>query len=220
MLGYSDSSKDGGIVTSNWELYKAQRALSACSARHSIDWMFFHGRGGTVGRGGGPEFQAIMALNGRSINGKIKITEQGEVISLKYSHKEIALRTMELTTSAMLLKFFDKTNLHKIKVAQHPQWLETMVSLSEQCFAEYRQTVYENPDFVRYYFQATPLREITKMKIGSRPAKRIDTERIGDLRAIPWVFAWTQTRLMLPSWLGTGEALAKAIESQDRAFTP
>ena len=130
MLGYSDSSKDGGIVTSNWELYKAQRALAKCSKKYSIDWMFFHGRGGTVGRGGGPEFQAVMALNGHSINGKIKITEQGEVISLKYSHREIAQRTLELTTSAMLLKYFDKTNLHRIKVANHPQWLESLKTMS------------------------------------------------------------------------------------------
>jgi phosphoenolpyruvate carboxylase len=202
MLGYSDSSKDGGIVTSNWELYKAQRALAKCSKKYSIDWMFFHGRGGTVGRGGGPEFQAVMALNGHSINGKIKITEQGEVISLKYSHKEIAQRTLELTTSAMLLKYFDKTNLHKIKVAGHPQWLETMSVISQDCYEQYRSVVYDDPDLVQYYCQATPLKEITKMKIGSRPAKRTDTERIEDLRAIPWVFAWMQSRHNLPGWLG------------------
>ncbi|MFZ4619361.1 MAG: phosphoenolpyruvate carboxylase [Bacteroidota bacterium] len=202
MLGYSDSSKDGGIVTSNWELYKAQRALSKCSKKHHVDWMFFHGRGGTVGRGGGPEFQAVMALNGHSINGKIKITEQGEVISLKYSHTQIAQRTLELTTSAMLLKYFDKTNLHRIKVAQHPQWLETMAGVSEGCFRSYRRVVYDDPELVRYYFKATPLKEITKMKIGSRPAKRTNTERIEDLRAIPWVFAWMQSRHNLPGWLG------------------
>ncbi|MDD8018620.1 MAG: phosphoenolpyruvate carboxylase, partial [Bacteroidota bacterium] len=109
MLGYSDSSKDGGIIASTWELYKAQRALAKCSTEHRVDWMFFHGRGGTVGRGGGPEFQAIMALSGHSINGKMKITEQGEVISLKYSRKEIAQRSLELTTSAMLLKYFEQT---------------------------------------------------------------------------------------------------------------
>ncbi|MBP9212485.1 MAG: phosphoenolpyruvate carboxylase [Bacteroidetes bacterium] len=202
MLGYSDSSKDGGIVTSNWELYTAQRALSKCSAKHGVDWMFFHGRGGTVGRGGGPEYQAIMALNGHSINGRIKITEQGEVISLKYSHTDIAQRSLELTTSAMMLKFFDKTNLHRIKVAKHPQWLETMSAVSEHCFRQYRSIVYDDPAFVRYYFQATPLKEITKMKIGSRPAKRTNTERIEDLRAIPWVFAWMQSRHNVPGWLG------------------
>ncbi|NUN69720.1 MAG: phosphoenolpyruvate carboxylase, partial [Bacteroidetes bacterium] len=202
MLGYSDSSKDGGIVTSHWELYTAQRALSKCSAKFGVDWMFFHGRGGTVGRGGGPEFQAVMALNGRSINGRIKITEQGEVISLKYSHTAIAQRTMELTTSAMLLKYFDKTNLHRIKVAKHPQWLETMSVVSDACFRHYRSVVYDDPGFVRYYFRATPLQEITKMRIGSRPAKRMNTERIEDLRAIPWVFAWMQSRHNVPGWLG------------------
>jgi phosphoenolpyruvate carboxylase len=207
MLGYSDSSKDGGILTSNWELYKAQRALAKCSARHSIDWMFFHGRGGTVGRGGGPEFQAITALNGRSINGKIKITEQGEVISLKYSHKEIAQRTLELTTSAMLLKFFDKTNATKIKVAKHPQWFDAMEEASQRSYASYRSIVYETDNLQRYFFQATPLKEITRMKIGSRPAKRINTERIEDLRAIPWVFAWMQSRHTIPGWLGVDAGL-------------
>ena len=223
MLGYSDSSKDGGIVTSNWELYKAQRALAKCSKKYSIDWMFFHGRGGTVGRGGGPEFQAVMALNGHSINGKIKITEQGEVISLKYSHREIAQRTLELTTSAMLLKYFDKTNLHRIKVANHPQWLETMSVISQECYEQYRSVVYDNPDLVQYYFQATPLKEITKMKIGSRPAKRMNTERIEDLRAIPWVFAWMQSRHNLPGWLGvdgiTGRKASTRIAALQRMYT-
>lgn len=209
MLGYSDSSKDGGIVTSNWELYKAQRALSKCSSQYGIDWMFFHGRGGTVGRGGGPEYQAIMALNGRSINGKIKITEQGEVISLKYSHPEIAQRTLEVTASAMLLKFFDKTNLSKVTVAKNPQWLTMMEEFSQNCYSAYRKTVYDNPELVKYYFQATPLREITKMKIGSRPSKRVNSEKIEDLRAIPWVFAWTQSRHNLPGWLGMNALLSE-----------
>lgn len=202
MLGYSDSSKDGGIVTSNWELYKTQRSLSKHAARHGIDWMFFHGRGGTVGRGGGPEFQAIMALNGRSINGRIKITEQGEVISLKYSHAAVAQRTLELTASAMLLKFFDKTNLSKTRVAKHPEWMVTMEEASQRAFRRYRSVVYDDPALARYYFAATPLREITRMRIGSRPAKRVDSERIEDLRAIPWVFAWMQSRHNLPGWLG------------------
>ncbi len=209
MLGYSDSSKDGGIITSNWELYKAQRALAKCSADHTIDWMFFHGRGGTVGRGGGPEFQAIMALNGHSINRKIKITEQGEVISLKYSHKEIAQRTLELTTSAMLLKYFDKTNQSKIKLAKHPQWITMMETISQESFESYRRVVYEDQNLVRYYFQATPLKEITRMKIGSRPARRVNTEKIEDLRAIPWVFAWMQSRHNLPGWLGVNVGFQK-----------
>lgn len=209
MLGYSDSSKDGGIIASSWELYKAQRALAKCSAKYRVDWMFFHGRGGTVGRGGGPEFQAIMALNGHSINGKIKITEQGEVISLKYSHKEVAQRTLELTTSAMLLKYFDKTNLSKVKVANHPQWLEDMADVAGRSYEAYRSVVYDHPGLAAYYFQATPLAEITRMKLGSRPSRRFDTERIEDLRAIPWVFAWMQSRHNLPGWLGVDAGLAK-----------
>jgi len=148
-------------------------------------------------------------LNGHSINGKIKITEQGEVISLKYSHKEIAQRTLELTTSAMLLKYFDKTNQSKIKVAKHPQWLTMMETISNESFASYRQVVYEDPNLAQYYFQATPLREITRMKIGSRPSRRVNTERIEDLRAIPWVFAWMQSRHNLPGWLGVNVGLKK-----------
>jgi phosphoenolpyruvate carboxylase len=219
MLGYSDSSKDGGILTSNWELYKAQRALAKCSQRHSIDWMFFHGRGGTVGRGGGPEFQAITALNGHSINGKIKITEQGEVISLKYSHKEIAQRTLELTTSAMLLKFFDKTNATRIKVAKHPRWFDAMEEASQRSYASYRSVVYDTDGLKRYFFQATPLKEITRMKIGSRPAKRINTERIEDLRAIPWVFAWMQSRHNIPGWLGVDAGLTMNTRSAGAVMT-
>lgn len=210
MLGYSDSSKDGGIITSSWELYKAQRELARCSADHGIDWMFFHGRGGTVGRGGGPEFQAIMALYGYSINGKMKITEQGEVVSLKYFHKEIAQRTLELTTSAMLLKYFDKTNLPKVKVTHHPQWMKYMPELSKVSYEEYRSVIYQQADLVHYYFQATPLQEITRMKIGSRPAKRINTDRIEDLRAIPWVFAWMQSRHNIPGWLGVNAGLKQS----------
>ncbi len=207
MLGYSDSSKDGGIITSNWELNKAQRLLSECSRRHNIDWMFFHGRGGTVGRGGGPEFQAVMALNSGSVNRKIKITEQGEVISLKYFHREIALRTLELTTSAMLLKSLDAETEQKRSIANHPHWLEVMADISEVSFRRYREVVYDDPDLVQYYFQATPLSEITKMKIGSRPAKRTNSAKIEDLRAIPWVFAWMQSRHNIPGWLGV-DALA------------
>lgn len=217
MLGYSDSSKDGGIITSGWELYKAQRALAHCSAAHNIDWMFFHGRGGTVGRGGGPEFQAIMALNGHSINGKMKITEQGEVISLKYSHKDIALRTLELTTSAMLLKYFDKTNLSKVKVAKHPQWITIMEKISECSYSDFRSVIYENPKLPQYYFQATPLKEIARMKIGSRPARRVNTERIEDLRAIPWVFAWMQSRQNIPGWLGVESGLTCKTDKQQTA---
>ncbi len=216
MLGYSDSSKDGGIICSNWELYTTQRRLAKCSAAHGIDWMFFHGRGGTVGRGGGPEFQAVMALNGHSINGRMKITEQGEVISLKYFHPEMAQRTLELTSSAMLLKFFDKTNLRAVKRTNHTRWFAAMDAAALKGFERYRSVVYDDPRLVHYYFQATPLREITKMKIGSRPAKRTNTERIEDLRAIPWVFAWMQSRHNLPGWLGVSAALA-ADDARTRA---
>ncbi|MDD8019314.1 MAG: phosphoenolpyruvate carboxylase, partial [Bacteroidota bacterium] len=142
-------------------------------------------------------------------NGKMKITEQGEVISLKYSRKEIAQRSLELTTSAMLLKYFEQTNTGKAKLADHPQWMTAMEEISQRSFDEYRSIIYDNSNLVKYYFQATPLKEITRMKIGSRPARRVNTERIEDLRAIPWVFAWMQSRHNVPGWLGVESGLQR-----------
>ena len=210
MLGYSDSAKDGGIFCSQWELYRAQVELAAVSRRHGVDWVFFHGRGGTVGRGGGPEFDAILAQPPEAMNGKVKITEQGEVLWLKYSHVAIAQRTLELTTSATMIA--STPNMARTAQADdHATWLRAAEEASEESRKLYRGLIYEQPGLVQYFHQASPIREIVRMQIGSRPAKRIDSDGIEDLRAIPWVFAWMQNRHVLPAWLGVGTALASRL---------
>jgi phosphoenolpyruvate carboxylase len=210
MVGYSDSGKDGGIITSNWELYHAQQRLAALAREFNIDWMFFHGRGGTVGRGGGPEYQAIASLPSGSVNYKIKITEQGEVIALKYAYAEIARRSLELSSSALLAVSTHKTD--SVYVQQQHVFHEAMNEIAGSSYASYRRTVYERPEFVQYFLQATPLREISRLNIGSRPARRSVSERIEDLRAIPWAFSWMQSRHVLPGWLGVEDGIGKYLE--------
>jgi phosphoenolpyruvate carboxylase len=206
MLGYSDSNKDGGILTSNWELYKAQQALWEVARRHGISLSLFHGRGGSVGRGGGPAHQAILAQPPGTINGRIKLTEQGEVIAGKYGLPPIALRNLELSTSAVL-----ESTLRPALHAQAPndvaRWEAAMEDLSRRAFASYRRIVYDEPGFLAFFQAATPLDLMGQLRIGSRPAKRKATSAIEDLRAIPWVFSWTQSRFILPGWLGFGSAL-------------
>jgi len=211
MIGYSDSSKDGGILRSNWELYRAQKLLADLSSAHRVDWMFFHGRGGTVGRGGGPEHQAILALPRESVNTKIKITEQGEVISLKYGQPDIAQRSLELATSAMLIASCTEPNAGKLHRKRDELWHQTYQKIAEAGHRKYSDTVYGSDEFSSYFHHATPIREIAKMHIGSRPAKRVETSRIEDLRAIPWVFGWTQTRHLIPGWMGVGSGLASIL---------
>ncbi len=206
MIGYSDSSKDGGILTSSWELYKAQEALWQVARRHGISLRLFHGRGGTVGRGGGPSHKAILAQPPRTVDGRIKITEQGEVISSKYGLPEIALRSMELATSAVIEASLPTRYGHDEIPAR---WRDAMEWLSQSAFAAYRQMVHDTPGFVDYFIQATPAEELQRLHIGSRPARRGAARGISDLRAIPWVFAWTQSRHLLPGWLGVGTALGK-----------
>ncbi|MDE3058424.1 MAG: phosphoenolpyruvate carboxylase [Bacteroidota bacterium] len=216
MIGYSDSAKDGGILSSHWSLYKTQRALAKTSLHAGVDWMFFHGRGGSVGRGGGPEFDAILSQPSYALNGKIKITEQGEVISLKYGHPDIAQRTLELTTSAMLLANIPET-WHNPFLAKHQKkWFGAMEEISRLSYKAYRAIVYDDEKFPEYFFQATPIKEISKMQIGSRPAKRIESERIEDLRAIPWTFGWMQSRHVLPGWLGVGAGLSEFLYEESR----
>ncbi|MEX1137790.1 MAG: phosphoenolpyruvate carboxylase [Bacteroidota bacterium] len=207
MLGYSDSAKDGGIFCSQWELYRAQAELAAVSRRHGVDWTFFHGRGGTVGRGGGPEFEAILGQPPEGMNGKIKITEQGEVLWLKYAHAPIAQRTMELTTSAMMVA--GSPTFVQNQAAERDDWKNAAAAASEASRIAYRGLIYEQPEFMKYFTEATPIREIVQMQIGSRPAKRVESDNIEDLRAIPWVFSWMQSRHVLPGWLGVGAALAQ-----------
>ncbi|MDB5101589.1 MAG: Phosphoenolpyruvate carboxylase [Cyanobacteria bacterium RYN_339] len=206
MLGYSDSNKDGGILTSNWELYKAQQALWQVARRHGLQLLLFHGRGGSVGRGGGPSHQAILAQPPGTIHGRIKLTEQGEVISNKYGLPAIARRNLELVTSAVLEASL-RPELHAQPPLDVGRWEAVMEDLSRRAMAAYRAMVYEEPRFVAFFQKATPLELLGNLQIGSRPAKRKQSNAIEDLRAIPWVFSWTQMRLILPGWLGVGAAL-------------
>jgi phosphoenolpyruvate carboxylase len=215
MLGYSDSSKDGGILTSSWELYKAQERLWEVARAHKVELVLFHGRGGTVGRGGGPSHAAILAQPPGTVAGRIKITEQGEVISFKYSLPEIALRSLELTTSAVIEASLPRA---AASAPQLTRWKEIMEQLSQEAFAFYRRVVDETPGFYDYFVKATPVEELPRLPIGSRPARRkLGSQNLGDLRAIPWVFGWTQSRHLLPGWLAVGTALENFISEQPRA---
>ncbi|CAM8638061.1 Ppc Phosphoenolpyruvate carboxylase [Comamonadaceae bacterium] len=212
MLGYSDSNKDGGIFTSNWELYRAEIALvelfDVLAAQHKIQLRMFHGRGGTVGRGGGPSYQAILAQPPGTVRGQIRLTEQGEVIGSKYANPEIGRRNLETLVAATL----EATLLQPTKSATKA-FLEAAAELSGNSMAAYRALVYETPGFTEYFFSSTPLREIAELNIGSRPASRKASQRIEDLRAIPWGFSWGQCRLTLPGWFGFGSAVQKFVGS-------
>ena len=207
MLGYSDSNKDGGFVTSGWELYKAEIGLVEVFKRHGVRIRLFHGRGGSVGRGGGPSYDAILAQPGGAVQGQIRITEQGEIISSKYSNGEVGRRNLETLASATL----EATLLQEQVAAPDPAYLETMEALSSTAFKAYRGLVYETDGFVSYFWSSTVITEIATLNIGSRPASRKKTQAIEDLRAIPWVFSWAQCRLMLPGWYGFGSAVKAFI---------
>ena len=206
MLGYSDSNKDGGIFTSNWELYRAEIALvelfDELATAHPIKLRMFHGRGGTVGRGGGPSYEAILAQPPGTVRGQIRLTEQGEVIGSKYANPEIGRRNLETLVAATL----EATLLQPTKSATKA-FLDAATELSENSMLAYRSLVYGTPGFTEYFFSATPIREIAELNIGSRPASRKASQRIEDLRAIPWGFSWGQCRLTLPGWFGFGSAV-------------
>jgi phosphoenolpyruvate carboxylase len=216
MLGYSDSNKDGGIFTSNWELYRAEIALvelfDKLKGSHGITLRMFHGRGGTVGRGGGPSYQAILAQPPGTVRGQIRLTEQGEVIGSKYANPEIGRRNLETLVAATL----EATLLQPTKPATHA-FLDAAAELSEASMGAYRALVYDTPGFTDYFFGATPLKELTQLNIGSRPASRKALQKIEDLRAIPWGFSWGQCRLTLPGWLGFGSAVAAFLDKPDVA---
>ncbi len=216
MLGYSDSNKDGGIFTSNWELYRAEIALvelfDSLKGSHGITLRMFHGRGGTVGRGGGPSYQAILAQPPGTVRGQIRLTEQGEVIGSKYANPEIGRRNLETLVAATL----EATLLQPTKPATRA-FLDAAAELSEASMGAYRALVYETPGFTDYFFGATPLKELTQLNIGSRPASRKALEKIEDLRAIPWGFSWGQCRLTLPGWLGFGSAVQAFLDKPDAA---
>jgi phosphoenolpyruvate carboxylase len=214
MLGYSDSNKDGGYVTANWELYKAELELVKVFAKYGIELRLFHGRGGTVGRGGGPSYEAILAQPPGSVNGQIRITEQGEVISSKYSNPEIGQRNLETLIAATM----EATLLHHHgDDSTMPEFHRIMEALSIDAFAAYRKLVYETPGFTEYFFSSTPIREIAELNIGSRPSARRASDRIEDLRAIPWVFSWGLNRTLLPGWLGFGSAVKQFIAREGEA---
>ncbi len=203
MLGYSDSNKDGGFLTSGWALYKAEIGLVDIFARHQVRLRLFHGRGGSVGRGGGPSYQAILAQPGGAVQGQIRLTEQGEVIAAKYGNPEVGLRNLEVLVAATM----EATLLSGKAPAPRADFLDTMQALSDAAFAAYRGLVYETEGFERYFWESTVISEIAELNIGSRPASRKKSTRIEDLRAIPWVFSWSQCRLMLPGWFGFGSAV-------------
>ena len=206
MLGYSDSNKDGGFVTANWELYLAQRALAATCERAGVDLLLFHGRGGAIGRGGGPTNRAILGQPAGTLNGRLRLTEQGEAAFARYANPSIAHRHVEQTANAVI-----RASLTSTGRAEPPgEWLELMATISATALETYRALVYQTDRFVTYFREATPLEHIAGLRIGSRPSKRKSSDRIEDLRAIPWVFSWTQSRHGLPGWYGMGSAFASA----------
>jgi len=205
-LGYSDSTKDGGYVTASWALYRAQRTLTKVAEKFGVRLTFFHGRGGAIGRGGGPTHRAILGLPPDTMHGSIRLTEQGEVLFDRFGHPIITQRYLEQVVGAVL-RVAAGTG-----AGVHPEWEAAMELLSESAHQAYRKLVYETPDFLEYFGQATPIDVITELTIGSRPSKRSASGRLEDLRAIPWVFAWMQSRYTLPGWYGLGRAIARYIE--------
>ena len=206
-LGYSDSTKDGGYLTANWALYRAQRALAAVARRQGVQLTIFHGRGGAVGRGGGPTHRAILGLPPDAVDGRIRLTEQGEVIFDRFAHPVIAWRYLEQVIGAVM----------QVSGAEpstvEPQWEEILDTLSATAFDAYQELIHGTPGFLDYFQQATPFDVITELTIGSRPAWRTEAARFEDLRAIPWVFAWMQSRHTLPGWYGLGQALTRYAET-------
>lgn len=216
MLGYSDSNKDGGYLTANWELYKGQEAMYDTARKYGIRLKFFHGRGGALGRGGGRVERSILAQPPEALHGKVKITEQGEVISQRYGLPGIAARSLESAVSAVLLASLNVQTEMMRKTEE--EWSEVLEDLSVASFQAYQQLVYETPDFLTYFQQATPIAEVGELNIGSRPSKRKSSPRIQDLRAIPWVFSWTQNRHLLPAWYGFGTALEGYLKEHHEAL--
>ncbi|MBR8828667.1 MAG: phosphoenolpyruvate carboxylase [Gomphosphaeria aponina SAG 52.96 = DSM 107014] len=210
MLGYSDSNKDSGFLSSNWEIHKAQKALQKIASEYGVALRIFHGRGGSVGRGGGPAYAAILAQPTSTINGRIKITEQGEVLASKYSLPELALYNLETISTAVIQASLLGSGFDDIE-----PWNEIMEDLAGRGRAAYRALIYEQPDFIDFFLSVTPIEEISQLQISSRPARRKSSKKdLSTLRAIPWVFSWTQSRFLLPAWYGVGTGLQQFLEEE------
>jgi phosphoenolpyruvate carboxylase len=213
MIGYSDSNKDAGYLTATWELYQAQDRLTQCCQQHEVGLTLFHGRGGTTARGGGPTNRAILAQPPGSVEGRIRITEQGEVVNDLYFHPEIAERHLEQLVSAVLVA---SSPHHKRHATPKPGWIAAMDAMAATAFQAYREFIYETPEVLEYWQEATPINELSGMRIGSRPARRKGGDVFAGLRAIPWGFSWMQSRHNLPAWFGVGQALASFAGSGRR----
>jgi len=216
MVGYSDSNKDVGYLASGWGVHRAQLQLASALREHGATWQFFHGRGGAVGRGGGPSNVAILAQPPGTVAGRLKVTEQGEVLSAKFAVTEIAHRELELTTSAALVSTLDGSGA--VAPDRLDRFETVLEDMAESSTRVYRELVYGDPDFSDFFHAATPVQEISRLQLGSRPARRRPSRAIEDLRAIPWVFAWTQARIVLPAWYGFGTALEAAREAHGEAI--
>ena len=220
MLGYSDSNKDGGMLTSTWEIFRAHRDLHVVAREAGIKLRIFHGRGGTVGRGGGPTHRAIFAQPFDAFDGQLRITEQGEVLNFKYADEVLAERNLELMIAASL-DALARPNArdpegHFTGVLK-PEWEAALDTLSSLRYGFYREHILEDPGVITYFEQSTPVGELENAKIGSRPARRNDSPKLSDLRAIPWVFGWTQSRLLVPAWFGVGYAIDQFLAAIRRA---
>jgi phosphoenolpyruvate carboxylase len=210
MLGYSDSGKDAGYITSNWTLYQAQGKLCSVARKYGVNLRLFHGRGGSAGRGGGPSYQAIMAQPPNTLQGRIRITEQGEVISFKYSMRGLARRNLDTVLAAVLEATADESSGEP-----ESHWAGVMEELSTKAREAYLGLVYQDEDFLEFFAEASPIGELALLNMGSRPARRVQNPEVENLRAIPWVFAWTQNRFLLPSWYGAGTAFGDYLEQED-----
>ena len=216
MLGYSDSNKESGYLSAAWNLHRAQEGLVAAAGNHGVELTLFHGRGGTIGRGGGPANRAVLAQAAGSVDGRLKLTEQGEVIAERYPSPQIAQRHLEQMTNALLLS--SRPGHDEATADQLERWRPMMIELVSLAEGAYRRLVWEDPDFEAFFVRATPIAEISRMELGSRPARRAAAApTLASLRAIPWTFAWAQSRTNLPAWYGVGAALAGYLERHGAA---
>ncbi len=217
MLGYSDSNKDGGVITANWELRLALKEITAAASKYGVKLkFFFHGRGGSLGRGGMPLNRSILSQPADTVGAGIKITEQGEVLSSRYALKGIAYRSLEQATTALIQSALQARN--PVTDEREQKWGEIIREISEKAQTKYQDLIFRDKDFMVFFKQSTPLPEVGELNIGSRPSKRNNSERFEDLRAIPWVFAWTQSRYLLPAWYAAVQRSKATIKAKKNTF--